>query len=84
MRTYGRVAVYGHFFLPWHKFAVSDQLHAPKALLSGKSSAPNWIGGRVGPKADLVCMQKRKFLTQPGLQLRLLGRPVHSQYVIIA
>jgi hypothetical protein len=32
-----------------------------------------------GPSAGLEVVQKRKFLTLPGLELRTLGRPAHSQ-----
>jgi hypothetical protein len=33
----------------------------------------------VGPRAGLYDMEKRKFLTLPGLELRPLGRPARSQ-----
>jgi hypothetical protein len=33
----------------------------------------------VNPRAGLDDTEKRKFLTLPGLELRPLGRPVHSQ-----
>jgi hypothetical protein len=39
----------------------------------------HWIGGWVDPRAGLENVEKRKFLTLPGLELRLLGRPVRSQ-----
>jgi hypothetical protein len=38
-----------------------------------------WIGGWVGPRDGLGDLEKRKFLTQPGPELRPLGRPVRSQ-----
>jgi hypothetical protein len=38
-----------------------------------------WIGGWVGPTAGLNDVEKRKFLTLSGLQLRTLGRPFRSQ-----
>jgi hypothetical protein len=37
------------------------------------------IGRWTDPRAGLDDMEKRKFLTLPGLELRLLGRPAHSQ-----
>jgi hypothetical protein len=37
------------------------------------------IGGWVDPRAGLDDVEKRKFLTLPGLELRLLGRPARSQ-----
>jgi hypothetical protein len=33
----------------------------------------------VGPRAGLEDMEKRKFLTLPGLEFRPLGRPAPSQ-----
>jgi hypothetical protein len=33
----------------------------------------------VGPTGSLHVVEKRKFLTLPGLELRLLGRPARSQ-----
>jgi hypothetical protein len=35
----------------------------------------------MGPRADLDDVEKRKFLTLPGLELRPLGRPAHSQFL---
>jgi hypothetical protein len=35
----------------------------------------------VGPRASLDDVEKRKFLTLPGLELRPLGRPARSQSV---
>jgi hypothetical protein len=34
----------------------------------------HWIGGWVGPRAGLDDVERRKFLTLPGLELRLLSR----------
>jgi hypothetical protein len=39
----------------------------------------HWIGGRVNPRAGLDDVEKRKFLTLPGLELRPLCRPALSQ-----
>jgi hypothetical protein len=59
------------------------------ALIGGEWSASrpgrftppdtHWIGGWVGPRAGLDDVEKRKLLTLPGLELRPLGRPAHSQ-----
>jgi hypothetical protein len=38
-----------------------------------------WIGGCVDPRAGLNNVEKRKFLTLLGLELRPLSRPAHSQ-----
>jgi hypothetical protein len=57
---------------------VSGQLHAPTALPPGKDPPPVSIGWVV-PRAGLDDLEKRKFLTLPGLELRPLGRPAYSQ-----
>jgi hypothetical protein len=45
-----------------------------------KGSGTHWIGGWVGLRAGLDDVEKRKFLTLPGLELlRPLGRPARSQ-----
>jgi hypothetical protein len=38
-----------------------------------------WIGGWVGPRTGLDDVEKNKFLTLPGLELRPLGRPARNQ-----
>jgi hypothetical protein len=38
----------------------------------------HWIGGSMDPRAGLEGVEKRIFLTLPGLELRILGRPAHS------
>jgi hypothetical protein len=38
-----------------------------------------WIGGWVDPRVGLEDVEKRKFLTVPGLEFRPLGRPARSQ-----
>jgi hypothetical protein len=59
---------------------VSGQLHAPAALPPGeRAPATHWIVGWVDPRAGLDDVEKRKFLTLPGFELRLLGRPARSQ-----
>jgi hypothetical protein len=64
---------------PWHYLEVSGQLHAHAALPTGKKAPSNyWVGGWVDPSAGLHDVEKRKFLTLPGLELRLLGRPARS------
>jgi hypothetical protein len=59
---------------------MSGQLHTLAALPPGeRAPGTHWIGGSVGPRAGLDDMEKRKFLTLPGLELRPLGRPSRSQ-----
>jgi hypothetical protein len=45
----------------------------------GKSPRYPLIGGWVGPRAGLDGVEKRKFLTLPGLELRPFSRPARSQ-----
>jgi hypothetical protein len=59
---------------------VSGQLHAPTALPPGeRAPGTHWIGGWVGPGAGRDDVEKKKFLSLSGLELRPLGRPARSQ-----
>jgi hypothetical protein len=44
----------------------------------GKSPGTDWIGGWVDPRAGLDDLEKRKFFTIPGLELRPLSRPARN------
>jgi hypothetical protein len=70
MKVYGGVDAQIHIFLT-------------SALVGGEWSAPgtHLIGGWVGPRAGLDEVEKRKFLTLPGLELRPLGLPGRSQFL---
>jgi hypothetical protein len=39
----------------------NDQLDAPAALTAGSAPATHWIGGYVGPRADLDALEKSFF-----------------------
>jgi hypothetical protein len=56
---------------------VSGQLSAPATLPPGKKP-PVRTGYEAG-WVRLDAVENRKFLTLPGLELRPLGRPAHSQ-----
>jgi hypothetical protein len=43
-----------------------------------RAPGTHWTGGWVDLRAGLDDLEKRKFLTPPGLELRLLGRPTRS------
>jgi hypothetical protein len=43
-----------------------------------RAPGTHWIGGCVDPRAGLDDVEKRKFLTLPGLELRPLGSPARS------
>jgi hypothetical protein len=52
----------------------------PYRLTPGeRARGTHWIGGWVGTRAGMDAVEKRKFLTLPGLELRPLGHPLHSQ-----
>jgi hypothetical protein len=55
---------------------VSDQFPG------GKSADTHWIGGWVDPRAGLDDLEKRRFLTLLGLELRPLSYPVRSLSLI--
>jgi hypothetical protein len=75
MKTYGGVDVYRSSTR--HLLELSGQLHAPAAFTRGETaSGTHWIGGWVGPRTGLDDVEKRKFLTLQGLELRPLCRPV--------
>jgi hypothetical protein len=44
-----------------------------------RTPGTHWIGGWVNPRAGLNDLEKRKFLTLSGLELRPLRRPVRRQ-----
>jgi hypothetical protein len=43
-----------------------------------RAPGTHWIGGWVDLRAGLDDLEKRKFLSLPGLELRPLGRPARS------
>jgi hypothetical protein len=70
MRMYGGVDIQIHIFLTLALVGGDRSASRPAALLSGKDPpGTHWIGGWVGPRASLDDMEKRKFLTLPGLEL---------------
>jgi hypothetical protein len=75
MKAYGGVDVYVHIFF------TSALVGGEWSALSPCSFTPgtHWIGGWVGPRADLDYTEKRKFFTILGLELLLLGLPALSQ-----
>jgi hypothetical protein len=61
-------------------FFLSALVHAPP-VISHQERAPGalWIGSWVDSRATLDDMEKRKFLSLPGLELRCPCRPGRSQ-----
>jgi hypothetical protein len=52
----------------------------PGRLIPGeRAPGTYWIGGWVDPRVGLDDVEKRKFMTLPGLELRPSGHPARSQ-----
>jgi hypothetical protein len=80
MKTYGGVDVYIHIFLTLALVGGKWSASCPGRFTSvERAYGTHWIGGWMDPRAGLDDMEKRKFLTLPGLELRLLSRPARSQ-----
>jgi hypothetical protein len=77
MKAYEEVDVLIHIFLTSALAGGEWSASRPCRFTSGER-VPNthWTGGWVGPRTGLDDVEKRKFLTLPGLELRPLGRPV--------
>jgi hypothetical protein len=82
MKTYGEWMYRSTFSWPRHYLEGSGQFHAPAALPPGKRApGTHWIGGWVDLRAGVDDVEKRKFLTLPGLELRhSVLQPVASRY----
>jgi hypothetical protein len=80
MKAYGGVDVGIHIFLTSALAGGEWSAWRPGRFTPGEITfGTYWIGGWVDSKAGLDDMEKRKFLTLPGLELRPLGRPARSQ-----
>jgi hypothetical protein len=80
MKAYGEVDVLIHIFLT--SALVGGEWSASRlGSCTPGERAPgiHWIGGWVDPRAGLDDLERRKFLTLPGLELRPLSRPARSQ-----
>jgi hypothetical protein len=79
MKAYGGVDVEIHIFLTSALVGGEWLASRPHGFTPGESApGTHWIGGRVGRRAGMDDVEKRKLLTLPGLELRPLGRPVRS------
>jgi hypothetical protein len=80
MKAYGGVDVWIHIFLT-SALAEGEWSDSRPGCFTPGERAPgtHWIGGWVDPRAGLDNVEKRKFLTLPGLELRSCGRPASSQ-----
>jgi hypothetical protein len=75
MKAYGGVNVYTYIFLTSALFRGEWSVSLPGRF----TPCTHWIGGCVGPRAGLDDVEKRKFLTLPGLELQPRVRPARSQ-----
>jgi hypothetical protein len=80
MKAYGGVDVQIHILLTSALVRHEWSASWPGRFNPGeRASGSHWIGGWVGSRAGLFDLEKRKFLTLPGLELRSLGCPARSQ-----
>jgi hypothetical protein len=79
MKTYGGVDVQIHISLT-SALAGGEWSASRPGRFTPRERAPSthWIGGWVDPRAGLNDVEKKKFLTLPGLELWPLGRPARS------
>jgi hypothetical protein len=76
MKTYGSVGVKPHVLLTSTLVRGGWSASHPGCFAPGESAPViPWIGSRVGPRAGLNAVEKLKFLSLPGLEVRPLGRP---------
>jgi hypothetical protein len=80
MKAYGGVDVYIHIFLT-SALAGGEWSASRLCRFTPREIAPDthWIGDWVDSRTGLDDVEKRKFLTLPGLELRTLCRTTRSQ-----
>jgi hypothetical protein len=86
MKAYGGVNVQTHVFLTSALIGSERSASRPGHFTHGeRAPGSHWIGSWENPRAGLDDMEKRKFLTPPGLELRPLGLPAssHSLYRLL-
>jgi hypothetical protein len=80
MKAYGGVDVETHIFLASALAGDEWSASRPGRFTSAEGAhGTHWIGGWMGSRASLDGVEKRKFLTLPGLELRPLGHLAHTQ-----
>jgi hypothetical protein len=80
MKAYGGVDVQIHIFFT-SALAVGEWSASRTCRFTPGETVPNnhSIRGWVDPRAGLDGVEKRKFLTLPGLELRSFSRPARSR-----
>jgi hypothetical protein len=82
MKTCGGVDAQIHVFLTSALVGGECSASRPCRFIPGKRApGTHWVGGWVGPRAALDDVEKGKFLTLPGLELRLLSPPARCQLI---
>jgi hypothetical protein len=83
MKEYEEVDVQIHIFLT-SALVIGERSGSHPSCFTPRERAPSthWAGGWVGPRTGLDDVEKRKFLTLPGLELRPLSHPACSQFAI--
>jgi hypothetical protein len=80
MKAYGGVDVYIHIVLTSALVGAEWSASRPSRFTPGeRAPGTHCIGCCVDHRAGLDDVEKRKFLTLPGLELRPVGRPARSQ-----
>jgi hypothetical protein len=80
MKASGEMDVWIHIFLTSALVEGEWPASRPGFFTPGERAlGTHWIGGWVDPRAGLADVEKRKFLTLPGLELRPLGCSARSQ-----
>jgi hypothetical protein len=80
MKTYGEMEAYIYIFLSSAPVGGEWVVLRPGPFTPEERAAgAHCIGGCVDSRAGLYNVEKRKFFTLPGLEVRPLSHPVHSQ-----
>jgi hypothetical protein len=76
------VDVWIHIFLTYALVGGEWSTSRPGRFTPGERvPGTHWIGGWVALRAGLDDLEKRQFLTLPGLELRPLGRPARRNVI---
>jgi hypothetical protein len=79
MKAYGGLNVYTQIFLTSALVGGEWSTSRPgRFIAEERAPGTHWMGGWVYLRAGLDDLEKRKFLTLPGLELRPLCRPARS------
>jgi hypothetical protein len=80
MKAHGKVDVYTRIFWTWAQVGNEWSASRPGHFTPGeRTSDTHWLGVWVCPRASLDDMEKRKFLTLSGLELRPHCHPARGQ-----